>query len=267
MEDRERQRIYNHAREWILEAGKKIRDSIDEPLTINTKSDANDLVTHMDQDTEKYFAEKITSTFPTHLLLSEEGFGDEVAEEKGTIWIVDPIDGTMNFVHQKRNFAISVGVFHEGSGEIGLIYDVMDDILYSAQKGQGAYKNEQKLLPLAKERILDESIVVVNNFWTCENPKINAGKMQDLVKKVRGTRSYGSAALEFAFVAEGVVDGYISLRLAPWDIAAGVVLVNEVGGETSNVNGTPLNMLTKNTVLSCNPAIKQEIIENYIELK
>src|SRR5690625_4990339 len=175
-------------------------------------------------------AKKIKTKFPDHFLLSEEGYGDLQIQKNGTVWIIDPIDGTMNFVHQKKNFAISIGIYHEGIGEIGLIYDVMRDELFHAKRSEGAYKNLERLPSLQHELKFEEVIIALNHHFLCKNNIVDEQVMQKLVKTVRGTRTYGSAALEFAYVAEGVLDGYFSMRLAPWDIAAGIVLVHEVGG-------------------------------------
>ncbi|WP_053219804.1 inositol monophosphatase family protein [Virgibacillus senegalensis] len=267
MELEARQKLFETAKQWILEAGENIRAVINEPLKIDTKSNANDLVTHMDQQTEQFFIDKIRKQFPDHSILSEEGYGDQLESDKGVVWIIDPIDGTMNFVHQKRNFAISIGIYQDGIGEIGLIYNVMDDVLYAAQRGNGAYRNEEKLQPLKQELPLEEAILILNNFWTGPNLKIEETKMQALVRKVRGTRSYGSAALELAYVAEGIADGYLTMKLAPWDIAGGLVLVSEVGGMTTRADGSPIHILEENTLLSCNPKIQQELVREYIELK
>lgn len=258
--------IYDQAKNWVLEAGERIRTKMHNPMVIETKSSPNDLVTEMDQETERFFAEKIRETYPEHRVLGEEGFGDEVNDLNGTVWIVDPIDGTMNFVHQKQNFAISVGIYHEGIGEIGLIYDVMSDVLYHAKRGEGAFKNEEKL-DLLKEVQLEESIVGLNSFWLIKNRKVHEQGIQSLVRKVRGTRSYGSAALEFAYVAEGIIDAYVTMRLAPWDIAAGVILVNEVGGKTTRADGSDLNLIEKDSIITGNPFIHEEIIDEHIELK
>ncbi|MFZ3579619.1 inositol monophosphatase family protein [Virgibacillus sp. DJP39] len=257
-------KLYQDAKSWVLEAGKIIREQIDEPLTIDTKSNVNDLVTTMDKETEKYFVDKIKSKYSDHLLLSEEGFGDEINTMDGTVWIIDPIDGTMNFVQQKRNFAISVGIYHDGIGEIGLIYNVMDDVLYSAIKGEGAYKNGNKIPSLEKHVDIEKAMIGLNHFWLCENRLVDEKMMQKLVRKVRGTRTYGSAALEFAFVAEGIMDGYLTMRLSPWDIAAGIIIVNEVGGVTTTVSGEEVNMIKNNSILVCHPSIQETIINDYI---
>lgn len=258
-----RENIYQQAKKWIYEAGRDIRQKINGPLNIKTKSNPNDLVTAVDSSTELYFSTKIRNAYPNHYILSEEGYGDDLDSLEGTVWIIDPIDGTMNFIHQKRNFAISIGIYHDGIGEIGFIYNVMDDILYSAKNGQGAMKNEEYLPRLQDHVNLNEAILGLNHFWLCENKLVDETVMQTLVKTVRGTRTYGSAALEFAFVAEGILDGYLTMSLSPWDIAAGIIIVNEVGGMTTDMKGNSLNMLTNNSVLTCHPSIQNLIIEDY----
>lgn len=260
-----RESLFNQAKKWILEAGSNIRTKINDPLTIDTKSNPNDLVTTMDKETEQYFADNIRKVYPDHFILSEEGFGDDLTSLDGTVWIIDPIDGTMNFVHQKRNFAISIGIYHDGIGEIGLIYDVISDVLYSAKKHEGAYKDDVKLDPLKQYVSLKEAMLGLNHFWLCENRLVDEQIMQSLVKQVRGTRTYGSAALEFAYVAEGIMDGYLTMSLAPWDIAAGIIIVNEVGGVTTNIHGEQVNMLEKSSIVTCNVSLKEHIIGDFLE--
>ncbi|MFB1051897.1 inositol monophosphatase family protein [Paraliobacillus sp. JSM ZJ581] len=267
MDKAERDKLYEQAKHWVLEAGEIIRRSLNKTLKVETKSDPNDLVTEMDQQTEKYFADKIRSSYSSHKLLSEEGFGDDLSTMDGVVWILDPIDGTMNFVHQKRNFAISLAIYQDGIGQIGFIYNVMEDVLYHVKKGEGAFRNERQLAPLKEHVHLEESILLVNSLLSCENNRLNHMKIQELIKTVRGTRSYGSGALEFAGVAEGILDAYISIRLYPWDFAAGVMLIEEVGGITTQIDGTPLNFLTENTAFSGHPLLKDKIINQYIELK
>lgn len=265
MDNSIREDIYNHAREWIEEAGSIIREKINDPLDISTKSNPNDLVTSMDKSTEKYFVDKIKSTYPDHRLLSEEGFGDKVETVDGVIWIIDPIDGTMNFVQQKRNFAISIGIYQDGIGEIGLIYNVMDDILYHAKRGEGAFKDGEKLQSLQNGMILEESIIGLNHLWLCKNHLVDESVMQDLVKTARGSRNYGSAALEFAYVAEGVLEGYLTMSLAPWDIAAGMILVREVGGISTNIDGEKLSILDRDSVFAGHPDVHKRILEDFLK--
>ena len=203
MKEERREVIYRHAKKWILEAGELIRKKINDPLIVETKSNPKDLVTAIDREVEYFLAKNIKSTFPDHFLFSEEGYGEDLKTLDGVVWIVDPIDGTMNFVKQKRNFAISIGIFINGIGEIGLVYDCMGGNLYTALRGNGAYKNGERLPDLASNLTLEESILDFNHYLLCENDVIDERVMQLLVEKVRGVRSYCCAALALAYVAEG----------------------------------------------------------------
>ncbi len=260
-----REALFNHVRSWMLDAGALIKERIDDPLEISTKSNANDLVTQVDQDVEKFFANKIKQYYKGHLLLSEEGFGDDLKDTKGTVWIIDPIDGTMNFVNQKRNFAISIGIYHEGIGEIGFVYDVIANNLYSAMRDGGAFKNDRRLPMLEQNVPLEESIICLNHYWLCENRLIDEKVMQSLVKRVRGTRTYGSAALEFAHVAEGIIGGYLTMSLEPWDIAAGRIIVKEVGGMTTDIDGKEVGMLERSSIVTGNPNVHNKVISEYLQ--
>lgn len=258
------QEIDTYAKEWIKEAGERIRESFTKKLNVLTKSNANDLVTDIDKDTEQFFIEKIRPTFPEHKVLGEEGYGDKLEALSGIVWIIDPIDGTINFVHQQRNFAISIGIYEDGIGKIGLIYDVVHDELYHAFKGKGAYLNEKKL-PELKQVEVKEAIIGINATWVTENRRIDHNLLTPLVNAVRGTRSYGSAAIEIAYVATGRIDAYITLRLSPWDFAGGLILIEELGGIATTLKGTPLNLLEQNTVFFSKPGLHQEIMKNYLK--
>src|SRR5699024_5890034 len=265
MEASIRNRLFHDAKQWMIEAGEMIRQQMHNPLEITTKSHANDLVTTLDREVEDFLVTNIKRKYPSHSVLGEEGYGDHLNSLDGCIWIIDPIDGTMNFVHQKRSFAISIGIYDDGIGEVGLILDVMSGVLYSAKKNEGAYKNNQKLPRLNENLKLEETVLCLNHRWLLENSLVNKEAMERLVKRVRGTRTYGSAALEFAYVAEGILGGYVSMSLAPWDVAAGAIIVNEVGGITTNIHGEPIHLLGTNSILTCHPAIQHEIIHGYFK--
>jgi myo-inositol-1(or 4)-monophosphatase len=252
-----------HAKQWVMEAGDKIRESFNKTLNIQTKTNPNDLVTNIDKETEQFFIEKIRKTFPNHRIFGEEGFGDEVSDLDGVVWIIDPIDGTMNFIHQQRNFAISLGVYENGIGKIGIIYDVAHDELYHAINGKGAYMNDIQL-PSLTDKTVKESIIAINATWVLENHRIDHNLLIPLVRDARGTRSYGTAALEMVFVATGRVDAYISMRLSPWDVAAGAVIIGELGGSVTNLRGEKLDFLSKDSLLVANKELHQSIIYDYL---
>lgn len=260
------QKLDRDAKNLIKEAGNKIRSSFSSELSVETKADANDLVTNIDKEIEQFFIHSIKSKYPDHLILGEEGFGDELTTLDGTIWMLDPIDGTMNFIHQKRNFAISLGIFHEGEGILGYIYDVVLDELYSAQKGQGAYLNDERI-PLLEKTTIKESVIGMNASWVVPNDHIEHDGMIRLVKDVRGIRSYGSAALELAYVSTGRIDAYMSMRLSPWDVAGGMIIAREVGAISTNLNGENLKLLGQDTFIVARESLHDQIIKNYIQLK
>jgi len=265
MDTIEREILSNRLRSWILQAGKLIRDKINDPLTVSTKSNPKDLVTEMDKEVEFFFATKIKEFYPNHLLLGEEGYGHAEINKTDTIWIIDPIDGTMNFVNQKQDFAVSIGIYHQGIGEIGYIYDVMNNTLFGAIRGNGAYKNSVRLPSLKNDSIsLNESIVAFSHRWLMKNRFVNEKTMQQLVVDVRGVRSYGSAALGFARVAEGAIDAYITMRLEPWDMAAGRIIVNEVDGLTTDIRGKEIGLLERSSVISGHPEIHDRIVKKYL---
>lgn len=250
----------------IKEAGHLIRNSLVTELVIEAKSNANDLVTNMDKEIEQFFISRIRRDFPGHRVFGEEGFGDVIENLDGTVWILDPIDGTMNFIHQKSNFAISLGIYENGIGKLGYIYDVVNDNLYHAVNGEGAYCNDERLLPL-KETSLDKSIVGINATWVTPNRYIRHEDSIRLIQDVRGTRSYGSAALELAYLATGRLDAYISMRLSPWDIAGGMIIAGEVGAVATNFKDEPANLLKQDSFIAANPSVHSKILTEYIHIK
>lgn len=256
--------INAHAKQWVKEAGERIRLSFETTLNIQTKTNPNDLVTNMDKEIEQFFINKIRNVYPEHKIIGEEGFGDELSSLDGIVWLIDPIDGTMNFIHQQRNFAISVGVYENGIGKIGLIYDVIHNELYHAIRGKGAFINE-KPIPQLKDTKVKESIIALNATWVMENHRIDHHLMIPLVRDARGTRSYGTAALELVFVATGRVDAYLSMRLSPWDYAAGAVIVEELGGVVTNIRGEKLDFLSKDSLFTANSGLHQSILKDYLK--
>ena len=258
--------IDRYAKSLIKEAGHKIRISFFSTIDVDSKAEANDLVTNIDREIEQFFISQIKRDFPDHRIFGEEGFGDEINSLEGVIWMLDPIDGTMNFIHQKRNFAISLGIFVDGIGMLGYIYDVMNDDFYYAVKDEGAYLNDERL-PVLENTPLEEAIIGVNASWVAPNRKIENGPIAEMVNRCRGTRSYGSAAMELAYVSTGRIDAYLSLRLAPWDIAGGMIIAQEVGALTTNLKGERPHLLGQDTFIVARPGLHDEILRKYIILK
>lgn len=256
--------IDQKVKKWLTDARERIINSFEQVLDIETKSNRNDLVTNIDKETEQFFIANIRKEFPNHQILGEEGFGDQLTSLDGIVWIIDPIDGTMNFVHQQCNFAISIGIYEDGVGKLAYIYDVVHQELYYAKAGHGAFLNERQLPKLEDQVQLADAVIAMNATWLTHNRYMDPTNLQKLVNNVRGTRSYGSAALEFAYVAAGRLDAYITMRLSPWDFAAGKIIVEELGGRVTNLAGEELNLLEKNSIIVAKPRLHKDIVEKYL---
>lgn len=263
MQQSKREVLFNDAHLWVKEAGDIIKQSFITELNIQYKTNFSDLVTNVDKQVEQFFINKIHTKYVGHRVLGEEGFGDKEITTEGVIWIIDPIDGTTNFVNQQRHFAISLAIYEDGIGQIGIIYDVMSDEMYHCRSGEGAYLNDRPLSKLEKKP-LSQSLIGINASWLIKNRKIDPSVLTPLVNEVRGIRSYGSAAIEIAYVASGRLDGYISLRLSPWDFAAGKLLIDEVGGVLTKIDGEEIELLKQNTIFAANPSVHEEILDTFI---
>ncbi|MBC6147603.1 inositol monophosphatase family protein [Listeria innocua] len=247
------------ARLWIMEAAAKIKQSFKETLDIDIKSGRNDLVTNMDKETEAFFVKQIKEHFPNHRLFGEEGMSDDVTDLNGIVWILDPIDGTLNFVEQQRDFAISLAIYQDGVGHLAYIYDVARDELYFAEKGKGATVNGKQIPKIDKEMDLQDALLIANLSVTRKFPT-----MWEAVKASRGLRLHGAASLEYMDVATGRAGAYLSANLAPWDIAAGKIIVEELGGIVTRIDGSKINMLEKGSSIVAAPKIHQTLLDNYL---
>lgn len=247
------------ARLWIMEAAAKIKQSFKETLDIDTKSGRNDLVTNMDKDTEAFFVQQIKENFPEHRLFGEEGMADSVTDLTGVVWILDPIDGTLNFVEQQRDFAISLAVYEDGVGKLAYIYDVVRDELYFAERGKGATVNGKTIPKINPDIELQDALLIANLSVTRKFPT-----MWEAVKVSRGLRLHGVASLEYMDVATGRAGAYLSANLEPWDIAAGKIIVEELGGIVTRINGEKMNLLEKGTSIVAAPKIYQTLLNNYL---
>ncbi|TYU22493.1 inositol monophosphatase family protein [Listeria monocytogenes] len=247
------------ARLWIMEAAAKIKQSFKETLDIDVKSGRNDLVTNMDKETEAFFVKQIKEHFPDHRLFGEEGMAADVTDLDGIVWILDPIDGTLNFVEQQRDFAISLAVYENGVGRLAYIYDVTRDELYFGEKGKGATVNGRTIPKLDPTVDLEDALLIANLSVTRKFPT-----MWEAVKTSRGLRLHGAASLEYMDVAAGRAGAYLSANLAPWDIAAGKIIVEELGGKVTRINGEKMNMLEKGSSIVAAPKIHQTLLDNYL---
>jgi myo-inositol-1(or 4)-monophosphatase len=206
-----------------------------EHLQVSLKGPAN-FVTAADRRAEEILHEELLQARPGYCFLGEEG-GRREGPDKSHTWIVDPLDGTTNFLHGIPHFAISIALEREGTIVAGLIYNPANDDMFTAERGKGAFLNDQRLRVAARKR-LSESVVA------CGLPHHGRGdlalarrELAAVQDKVVGLRRYGAAALDLAWVAAGRFDVFWEHDLKPWDIAAGVILVREAGGYCTDLAG------------------------------
>lgn len=257
--------IYTQSKKWVLEAGQLLKDSLNETIDVQYKTSASDLVTDKDREIEQFFIDLIQDHYPEHYIIGEEGMSSkqEFDPRQEVVWIIDPIDGTTNFVHQQRCFAISVAVFEKGEPRVGLIYDPMGDEFFHVLQGSGVYLNQELLQPLTGGKV-EESLIGLNHVWLLPSKRFDGQKLQPLVRAARGTRSIGSAALEIAYVACGRLDAYITWKLSPWDFAAGFVMNNELGATITTIDHQPIDVFQKSSIFIARPTLHQEITANYL---
>ncbi len=241
--------------DWLTEVADKLRDSFKQDIKISQKSSRYDLVTEMDRWAESYLVDKIRHHYPEDFIIGEEGCGDDVKTTEGTIWVIDPIDGTLNFVKSQNYFAIMVGIFEDGEPVEGYIYDVMQDDLYVGINGSGAYCNGR---PIQKPQdvSLRDSLIIGNVSHFIED-RMN---MQALAQESIGVRSIGSAALQSLSVFKGEASLYFSIGLEPWDLAAPVVIAEALGLKATDYTGAPLSILKRQPVLIATPQAHKEAL-------
>lgn len=247
----------------IKQAGELIRRQIDEGYEVERKTGKGDLVTAIDRAVERLIVDRIQETFPEHHIVGEEGTTDQPNDLSGTVWFVDPIDGTLNFIHQKRLFAVSVAIMVDGVVEYGFVYDVMGDELFTARRGHGATMNG-RLLGRLTEHTVRDAFLSMNATWVTPNHQIAPEVLAPIVRDSIGTRAHGAASLELAWLAAGRVDGYITMRNMPWDYAAGKLIVEEVGGRVVSIFGEPIRYDGRTSVLAGSDTFVNDVIHHYV---
>jgi myo-inositol-1(or 4)-monophosphatase len=228
-----------------------------EHLQVSVKGPSN-FVTSADRRAEQILREELAKARPGYGFLGEEG-GRVEGTDKTHTWIVDPLDGTSNFLHGIPQFAISIALQRGDTVVAGLVYNPVTDELFTAERGKGAFLNDQRLRVAARRALADAVI-------SCPLPHRGRGDVvlwnRELVAvepHVAGLRRFGAATLDFAWVAAGRIDGYWERDLSPWDMAAGLLLVREAGGFVSDVDGGDA-MMSKGHVVAGNEAMHRELL-------
>jgi myo-inositol-1(or 4)-monophosphatase len=240
------------------EAGDLIRKGFGTIFEIEYKTNVKNLVTHIDKASEKIIIDFIHKKYSSHSILAEESGVQN--KNSDYLWVIDPLDGTTNFAHGLPIFSVSIGVLKGKEIIAGVIYDVMQDIMYSAEKGSGAYANNKEIKVNENDKLSHSLLVTGFPYNIADNPEGALDKFTAITKASRGIRRLGSAAIDLCYVANGIFDGFWEVHLQPWDMAAGMLLVEEAGGKVTGFNGEPIDIFTKK-LLATNGKIHEELIE------
>lgn len=240
-------------------AGNIIAKNYEHPDNVETfQKGSNDFVTSVDRDAERMIIEIIRKSYPQHTIIAEES-GEQAGQDQDVQWVIDPLDGTTNFVKRLPHFAVSIAVRIKGRTEVGVVYDPMRNELFTAVRGQGAQLNGYRLRG-SHARDLDGTILATGfPFKAKQHSASYLNIISKLFTQCADFRRTGSAALDLAYVAAGRVDGYFELGLKPWDIAAGELLVREAGGVVTDFTGGH-NYLASGNVVAGNTRVTRALL-------
>ena len=245
----------------ILEdAGKIIANRIHTVKQVDSKSTRVDLVTEVDRQVELFLMEKLSKLLPNSEFLAEETASD--IKEADKLWIMDPIDGTVNFVHGFPFVCISLALHENGEATRAYVYNPILNYLFEAHKEQGSRLNG-KIISVSKSSTFEQCIFATGFPYDYPtNPDNNLKEFDHFHRRVQGIRRPGSAALDMAFTASGSFDGFWEQHLKPWDVAAGILLIREAGGVVSKFDGSPYKFGDKN-IVGGNPIIHTKMLKEF----
>ncbi len=231
-------------------AGESLRSHFRKKVSVQTKSLAN-FVSEADTAAERIIVDRIRESYPAHALLAEEGH--HALSDAEHLWVIDPLDGTSNFLHGIPNFAVSIAYLHRGQAAVGVIYNPISDDWFYAVRGQGAWQNGERL-SVNQESSLADTMVAVGFYY-------DRGRMMEATleaigdffrQNVHGIRRFGAAALDLAQLARGDYGVFMEFNLQPWDHAAGVLLVHEAGGRVTDCRDQSLPVQQPSSLLATN---------------
>ena len=233
--------MLNFAIQTAREAGRVLVEKFGRAIQISNKGDI-DLVTEADLAAERLIVERIRSYHPRHAILTEESgdvkeAGGPAAEYK---WVIDPLDGTTNYAHGYPTFCVSVALEHEGRIVVGAVYDPTRDEMFAAERGSGATLNGRRMRASETDE-LNRALVCTGFPYDVRERGDFARHFRAFIMHAQSVRRDGAAALDLAYVASGRFDAFYEEGLRPWDVAAGVLLVEEAGGRVTHYDGTPFD--------------------------
>ena len=229
-----------------------------EAVRISQKQ-VNDFVTEVDHASEQAIIETLLTAYPGHGILAEESGSEHGAQDSEFVWIIDPLDGTTNFIHGFPFYCVSIALAVKGKIEQAVVYDPTRNDLYTATKGRGAFVNDRRLR-VSKRTDLKQCLLATGfPFREGDNFKQHLAILGDIMPRTAGLRRPGAAALDLAHVAAGLTDGFFETGLQPWDVAAGSLLVTEAGGLVGNFTGDS-NFLEQKECLAAAPRLYGQLV-------
>lgn len=253
-------------KEWLTDIRKFIENEADQERVIRQKSRWNDLVTDVDVKVEHYLIDQIERNFPGELILGEETSGkkiamDKIDVEKEKLWVIDPLDGTLNFITKQKNYAVMIAYYEYGVGRAGYIMDMNTYDIYHAFHQQGLYKNDQVFQLKNPDAHLNEGFVAFNSKVVFLDQYEH---IRQIGRKCLGIRIIGSAGMEVLHLLNQHTVAYLSSSLMPWDIGAGNILLEEAGLKYSDFEGEDLTLTGSNSVIYAYPSSFEEIHEHIL---
>jgi len=240
-----------------LLAGEKLRTGFTKDIRISHKG-STDLVTEMDIASEHLIKKSLAQVFPQDNYLGEELGG--CSFDKGRVWVVDPLDGTTNYAHGLGIFAVSIALCIDGNPKAGVVYQPITNEIFMGWENGGAYRNNVKI-SVSKRATLKESLAVTGFPYSIEDCLDSTLKrLRRMMIETRGIRRLGSAAMDLCYVAGGIFDLFWETGLKPWDIAAGIVILREAGGKTTDFSGNPI-ILDCGELLSTNHILHADALK------
>jgi len=230
-------------------------DNLDH-LTVTKKSNA-DYVSEVDKAAERTIIETILDVYPTHAILAEESGSQGESEY---LWIIDPLDGTTNFLHGYQQYSVSIALQHNGVLTQAVIYDPTKNDLFTATRGRGAFLNDRRIRVSKRGELADSLIGTGFPYSKFDHLDAYMDILKDMMQKTAGLRRPGSAALDLAYTAAGRYDGFFETGLKPWDIAAGCLLITEAGGLVSDLQGND-SYLRSGHLCAGNPKVFAQMLQ------
>ena len=228
-------------------------------LTVTAKG-PKDFVSEVDRAAETAIVETLHATYPDHAILAEEGTAKGANAEAEHVWIIDPLDGTTNFLHGFPQYCVSIALQYKGQITQGVIFDPVRNDLFTASRGRGAYLNDHRLRVSKRQHLKDCLIGTGFPFRDGSDFDAYIKMMRSMMTETAGLRRPGAAALDLAYVAAGYYDGFFEIGLNPWDVAAGSLLITEAGGLVGDLSGEA-GYLYGNQVIAANPRIFAQMVK------